>query len=304
MRGLRFELRTRQLAAIVSAPSRTGMKIATAISAVFFVTAMVRASEAQSPISSSTDFQKAAMRLRENALLKLEPQVVAGTNFRSGFNRYPWKRGIVTTVFWVGERPTVNNPVPNYKSSWDPRWAQNYGGLDSPNPAQRRNFIPTRFVPRQNPFYIALPYNDVTRGTTKPEARRAIPWFKQTFERPGKSVLKGRWVAVRRGNRICYAQWEDCGPFRTDHWQYVFGSQRPLPNLNQGAGLDVSPAVRDYLGMRSKDVCDWKFVEARDVPPGPWTKYGDNNTFVLQRRGVNLFLVDRNNAYGMRKRVD
>lgn len=304
MKGFCFELRAGTLASIVSALTQIGMKIAPTILAVLFVTATLRASEAQSAISSSTDFQKAAMRLRENALLKLEPQVVAPTNFRAGFNRFPWRRGIVTTVFWVGERPTANNPVPNYKSSWDPRWAQNYGGLDSPEPASRKNFIPVRFVPRQNPFYIALPYNDVTRGTTKPEARKAIPWFKQAFERPGKSVLKGRWIAVRRGNRICYAQWEDCGPFRTDHWQYVFGNQRPLPNLNQGAGLDVSPAVRDYLGMRSKDVCDWKFVEARDVPQGPWIKYGDNNTFVLQRRGANLFLVDRNNAYGMKKRVD
>jgi hypothetical protein len=277
------------------------MKLASMTLAVFFVTATLRASEAQSAISASTDFQKAAMRLRENALLKLEPQVVAPTNFRSGFNRYPWKRGIVTTVFWVGERPTAKNPVPNYKSSWDIRWAQNYGGLDNPDPTQRRNYLPAKFVPRQNPFYVALPYNDVTRGTTKPEARKAIPWFKQAFERPGKSVLKGRWIAIKRGNRIAYAQWEDCGPFRTDHWQYVFGNQRPLPNLNQGAGLDVSPAVRDYLGMGGKDVCDWKFVEARDVPPGPWTKHGENNTFVLQRRGANLFMVDRNNAYGARR---
>ena len=68
------------------------MKFAPSILAVFFVTATLRASEAQSSISTSTDFQKAAMRLRENALLKLEPQVVAPTNFRSGFNRYPWKR--------------------------------------------------------------------------------------------------------------------------------------------------------------------------------------------------------------------
>ena len=277
------------------------MKFASLTLAVFFVTATLRASEAQSAISASTDFQKAAMRLRENALLKLEPQVVAPTNFRSGFNRYPWKRGIVTTVFWVGERPTARNPVPNYKSSWDVRWAQNYGGLDNPDPSQRRNYIPAKFVPRQNPFYVALPYNDVTRGTTKPEARKAIPWFKQAFEQPGKTVLKGRWVAIKRGNRIAYAQWEDCGPFRTDHWQYVFGNQRPLANLNQGAGLDVSPAVRDYLGMGGKDVCDWKFVEARDVPVGPWTKHGENNTFVLQRRGANLFMVDRNNAYGARK---
>ncbi|MFZ4682803.1 MAG: hypothetical protein ACOYMS_09890 [Terrimicrobiaceae bacterium] len=277
------------------------MKLATAILAGLLAAASLLAAEAQTPISSSTDFQKFAQRLRENALLKIEPQVLAPSNYRSGFNRYPWKRNIVTTVFWIGETPTVNNPTPNHKSSWDVNWARNYGGFDDPDPARRRNFLPAKFVPRQNPFYVALPYNDVTRGTTKPEARKAIPWFKQAFERPGKSVVKGRWLAIKHGSRICYAQWEDCGPFRTDHWQYVFGNEIPRPNLNQGAGLDVSPAVRDYLGMSGKDVCDWKFVEARDVPAGPWTKYGDNNTFVLQRRGANLFLVDRNNAYGSRK---
>ena len=280
------------------------MQFAHVLLAGVFLSAAVRASEAQSAISSSADFQRSAMKMRESALLKIEPQVVAPSGFRSGFNRFPWKKNIVTTVFWVGERPTANNPVPNYKSSWDPRWAQNFGGFDNPDISQRRNYLPAKFVPRQNPFYIALPYNDVTRGTTKPEARKVIPWFKHAFERPGKSVVKGRWLAVKRGSRICYAQWEDCGPFRTDHWQYVFGNQRPLPNLNQGAGLDVSPAVRDYLGMRGKDVCDWKFVEARDVPQGPWTKYGDNNTFVLQRRGANLFVSDRNNAYSTRKQVD
>ena len=43
---------------------------------------------------------------------------------RASEAQYPWKRGIVTTVFWIGERPTANNPVPNYKSSWDLRWAR------------------------------------------------------------------------------------------------------------------------------------------------------------------------------------
>lgn len=277
------------------------MKPVTAILGMVLVTTAVWASEPQSSITASTDFQKFAQKLRESALLKVEPQVIAPSSMRAGFNRYPWKRQIVTTVFWVGETPTQNNPTPNHKSSWDPQWARNFGGFDDPNIANRRNFLPARFVPRQNPFYAALPYNDVTRGTTKPESRKAIPWFKQAFERPGKSVCKGRWIAIKHGSRIAYAQWEDCGPFRTDHWQYVFGNERPMPNLNQGAGLDVSPAVRDYLGMSGKDVCDWKFVEARDVPPGPWTKYGDNNTFVLQRRGANLFLVDRNNAYGIRR---
>jgi curved DNA-binding protein CbpA len=37
-----------------------------------------------------------------------------------------------------------------------------------------------------------------------------------------------------------------------------------------GTGLNVSPAVHDYLGLAPTDVTDWQFVEVRDVPPGPW----------------------------------
>ena len=201
-----------------------------------------------------------------------------------GPGHYPWRRGIITTIFWIGERPKGNNPVPNFRSSWDKYWYYNYGGYDNPDPRLRRNFIPSNFVPRQNPFYFALPYDDVEGGHTKYEASRVIPWFKQAFVRDGQTVLKDRWIAVHHGNKVCYAQWEDCGPFRTDHWRYVFGNERPRPNLNQGAGLDVSPAVRDYLGLGTIDGCDWKFVEFREVPPGPWATYGDNNTFVILRR--------------------
>lgn len=249
------------------------------------------------PRGSEAEFELQAQEIRREQLRRLQPQVLIPNTISKGFGRYPWRRNIVTTVFWVGEQPTANNPTPNCKSSWDQNWHASFGGYDDPNPAMRRNYIPIKFTPRQNPFYVALPFNDVTRGTTKPESRRVIPWFKQAFEREGRSVCKGRWVAIRHGNRIAYAQWEDCGPFRTDHWQYVFGNERPKPNLNQGAGLDVSPAVRDYLGLKGKDLCDWKFVEFRDVPNGPWAKYGDNNTFVLQRKGADLFLTDRNNAY-------
>src|SRR5256885_205731 len=69
--------------------------------------------------------------------------------------RYPWKRSIVTTVFWIGETPTENNPVPNKSSSWDKNWSKSYGGLDDPNPAKRNEFIPVKFTPRQNPIYCA-----------------------------------------------------------------------------------------------------------------------------------------------------
>jgi hypothetical protein len=265
---------------------------------------------AQSQFESSTDFARYAMKVRENALFKIEPKIIVsspktlssgddpryltgaslmgrGAALSGGPGSYPWKLGIVTTIFWIGERPRGNNPVPNYRSSWDKSWYYSYGGYDNPDPGSRRNFIPISFVPRQNPFYVALPYNDVEGGHTKYEASQVIPWFKQAFVRDGQTVVKDKWIAVHHGNKFCYAQWEDCGPFRTDHWQYVFGNERPRPNLNQGAGLDVSPAVRDYLGLGSKDICDWKFVEFREVPPGPWAMYGDNNTFVILRRQSN-----------------
>jgi hypothetical protein len=197
---------------------------------------------------------------------------------------YPWRTNIVTTTFWIGESAAKNNPVPNDKSSWDVKWARNYGGTDSPEKTARRGYLPVGFTPGQNPFYIALPYNDVQSGHHKPEAEQVIPWFKREYKGEGKTVLKGRWIAIRHNDRVAYAQWEDCGPFRTDHYAYVFGSERPKPNLNKGAGLDVSPAVRDYLGMASTDVTDWRFVEFEEVPRGPWSTHGENNPFVLMDR--------------------
>ena len=88
----------------------------------------------------------------------------------------------MTTIFWIGERPSTNNPVPNDRSSWDPNWFSNYGGYDDPNSKSRKDFIPMSFLPRQNPFYVALPYNDVEGGHTKPEAKEVIPWFKSSFQ--------------------------------------------------------------------------------------------------------------------------
>jgi hypothetical protein len=238
------------------------------------------------------------MKLRESALLKIEPEVwVPTTSHPSLFGfegKYPWKVNIVTTVFWVGEKPTVNNPVPNTRSAWDANWVVNYGGYDDPEAGKRRNYIPASFTPRQNPFYIALPYNDVTSGTTKPEAPLVIPWFKQVYRRYGQSVCQNRWIEIRSpSGRTCYAQWSDCGPFRTDHWQYVFGNEVPEWNINHGAGLDVSPAVRDFLGLSGMDVTSWRFVEFGDVPPGPWSYYGDNNDFVINARRNTERVVSR-----------
>ena len=210
------------------------------------------------------------------------PRVYAPTRSREVYTRHPWRLGITATVFWIGETPTANNPTPNNKSSWDSEWERNFGGYDDPNPERRRDFRPVNIPnPGQNPFYIALPYNDVIDWRRhKPEASEIIPWFNDRFERPGRTVLKGQWLAIRYNGRICFAQWEDCGPFTTDDPDYVFGDSPPSNTANSNAGIDISPAVRDYLGVRSHQQVDWRFVDLDEVPDGPWRRWGENNPFV------------------------
>lgn len=183
-----------------------------------------------------------------------------------------WKRNVVATIFWIGERPTENNPTPNNKSAWDQNWQANYGGYDDPN--RRDGYFPADFIPNLNPFYIALPYNDIGKNYRhRPEASKVIPWFWERYRGDGLSVCKGRWVAMHFEGRVCYAQWEDVGPFEVDHFEYVFGNEDPRPNRNKAAGIDVSPAVRDFLNLQSGQRLEWKFVEDHEVPPGPW-KFG------------------------------
>ncbi len=208
------------------------------------------------------------------------PRVFAPTQPRNVYTRFPWKQNIVTTVFWIGELPTANNPTPNTVSAWDKRWTSNYGGYDDPDADGREGYLPKDFTPGQNPFYFALPYNDISRIGTKASARAVVPWFEKSFYRSGRTVLKGRWIAIRRGHRVCYAQWEDVGPFETDDWEYVFGDKRPKTKGNNGCGLDVSPAVQTFLEFPSgTDMVDWRFVDIDEVPDGPWRQHGSNNPF-------------------------
>ena len=277
-------------------PGKFTHAIAVLLSSVASLFAHGGASKAE---PAKTKFSKKSEKKAEDPIfdfssLAFTPGQLA-TEFQPG-QRYPWKSNVVTTVFWIGEKPSANNPVPNRASSWDTEWTKNYGGTDDPNPANRSNYMPVKFTPGQNPFYCALPYNDKAKEGHRPEAPSVVPWFKEAYQGPAVSTCKGRWIAIRKGNRTAYAQWEDAGPFRTDHWQYVFGNERPKPNLNKGAGLDVSPAVRDYLGLQPTDVTDWRFVEFSEVPRGPWSTHGENNTFVINDRAKGKALVERLSA--------
>jgi len=252
-----------------SIPSSTPKKALSERATLTLAVASATPSEA-SGVSAGTFDEKAAELLNQ-----------AGRAFLAATQRYPWKTNIVTTVFWIGGKGSE-------ESVWDENWTNHYGGLDNPDPSARHNYIPTALTPKQNPFYCALPYNDLAEGKIKPEAPLIIPWFKKAYAGADRSVCWHRWLAIRKGDRTCYAQWEDCGPVLIDHFRYVFGEERPNPNLQRGAGLNVSPAVRDYLGLQPTDTTDWQFVEVGDVPPGPWRDYGENNPFVMSNQAQPL----------------
>lgn len=182
---------------------------------------------------------------------------------------YPVHSGISTTFFWIGEDASDDNKdISNSPSAWDDSWKKHFGGTDDPK--KRDGYFPSKFMPKENPFYVALPYNDFDqKGKRKSDVGKVIPWATESLA-ADESFCKNRWVKVMKGDKVAYAQWEDVGPFGEDDSEYVFGSATPKSKTNKHAGLDVSPAVRDFLGLKDVDITDWAFVEASDVPDGPW----------------------------------
>lgn len=165
---------------------------------------------------------------------------------------------ISVTVFWIGEAAgEENGNIANIASAWDDMWMLNYGGVDTPN--ERNGYYPGSFIPNENPFYFALPYNDYDDNG-----------IKKTDGHCAETNCKNRWIKIIKGENIAYAQWEDVGPSGEDDTAYVFATARPQNDINNNAGLDVSPAVRDYLNLSDIDVVSWQFIDEEDVPDGPW----------------------------------
>jgi len=181
--------------------------------------------------------------------------------------KYPWKKDIMTTEFWIGESGST-------ASAWDKNWVSSNSGNDSPT--NRHGYLPADHASTVNPFYVALPFNDLAYPD---KAHRWLPkgWERQPRDGKQVSACKDRWIEIKNEQgTICYAQWEDVGPLRHDHAEYVFGNERPGPGAS--AGLDVSPAVAKYLSIAPEGnnrLTSWRFVDAEEVPPGYWLKYDE-----------------------------
>ncbi|WP_236790615.1 hypothetical protein [Amycolatopsis sp. GM8] len=213
----------------------------------------------------------------------------------------PWHTRIVATTFWVGEifDPTAADGS-QVTSAYDDDWLEHYGGCDGvllngsceTEPRTAANdYFPTRFAPRENPFYLDLPFDDVNDDRAFAMRGQVVPWavqpeFASSATDRSVSFLKNHWVRIRSGDRICYGQVEDAGPGEYADARYVFSTtdERPANTRYNGAGMDVSPALNGCLGFRDlngeNDRVDWQFVDSKDVPPGPWQK-------IITTSGVN-----------------
>jgi hypothetical protein len=191
------------------------------------------------------------------------------TNFEKKTHTYPWKTNIITTVFWIGEGDTPISRTTNEQSAWDEEWRRTNGGADRPD--DRDGYAAGGHASMVNPFYVALPFNDLAFPD---KARIWMPSWWHRSPKNGKpvSACQHRWVEIKNAQGdTCYAQWEDVGPLRYDHAEYVFGSERP--DTYTRAGLDVSPAVAQYLNINERNrYTSWRFVDDEDVRPGQWLK--------------------------------
>ena len=95
-------------------------------------------------------------------------------------------------------------------------------------------YFPRQMTPRQNPFYLDLPFDDINNPTAFAQRGSVVPWAHEPglsgrAEDRSVSLHENRWVKIKRGDRICYGQIQDAGPGVYDDAAYVFGSDDRRP---------------------------------------------------------------------------
>jgi hypothetical protein len=206
-------------------------------------------------------------------------------------NPYPWHTKIVSTTFWVGEIFDPNaSDGSQVISTYDTNWYANFGGCDgviasnscsTEKRTSANGYFPVTMTPKQNPFYLDLPFDDINdpgayarRGTVVPWAKSAT--YVRNIHNANVSLMKNRWVELTRSGATCFGQIEDAGPGQYNDANYVFGKKNARPKNKEygGAGLDVSPALNGCLKFAElngdTDHVSWRFIPTSMVPAGPW----------------------------------
>jgi hypothetical protein len=250
------------------------------------------------------------------------PATTTTTTTGTGSGDYPLHTDIVATTFWVGEVFDSNaSDGSQVCSAYDSEWAYHWSGIDNganessttcrgaplggcdgvpsgsgssftcdtEKRTPANDYFPTNVpTPRENPFYVDLPFDDVNDPVAFAERCTVIPWASEypssDCTNPDFSYMKNHWVEITGPNgATCYGQVEDAGPSAGSNYHdanYVFGTNDARPanqaysgDPTQGDGMDVSPALNGCLGFADLDGDDdhvsWQFVDA--PPTGPWT---------------------------------
>ncbi|MCW2789356.1 MAG: hypothetical protein JWQ91_1620 [Aeromicrobium sp.] len=206
---------------------------------------------------------------------------------------YPQHTGIVATTFWVGEifDPDAEDGS-QMLSTYDDNWYRSYGGCDgrevkgdcrTEKRVASNDYFPSSMTPKENPFYLDLPFDDVNDSIGAKTRKQVVPWIQakpwSTLAKDAdSSVMKNRWVKISRKGHTCYGQIQDAGPGKYHDAKYVFGSDdsRPANKRYNKAGMDVSPALNGCLRFSElngeSDKVSWRFVDGVDVPAGPWRR--------------------------------
>lgn len=244
------------------------------------------------------------MRRALTALLATTALATLGAG-QAAARTYPTHTNITSTTFWVGEIFDPNaSDGSQMLSTYDEQWYAHYGGCDGVNngtgvkkcQTERRTatngYYPLHMTPRENPYYLDLPFDDLNDRTGFRTRATVIPWANDSgyaghARDSNFSYMKNRWVRLERNGHVCYGQIEDAGPGQYHDTTYVFGTTdaRPVNRRYGAAGMDVSPALTGCLGFSELDGItkgvSWRFVDRVDVPDGPWaileTTSGVNN---------------------------
>ena len=110
---------------------------------------------------------------------------------------YPWHTDIVATTFWVGEVFDANaSDGSQVISTYDSKWWEHYGGCDgvvvdeecrTEARSADNGYFPRHMTPRQNPFYLDLPFDDINNSTAFAQRSSVVPWAHE----PGLSSRAG-----------------------------------------------------------------------------------------------------------------
>ncbi|ERP38770.1 carboxypeptidase-like regulatory domain-containing protein [Chitinivibrio alkaliphilus] len=226
-------------------------------------------------------------------------------------------QGIMASTFWVGQGAgDDNHHISNVPSAWDTEWGDNFGLEDAPQIPRDGDFIPqdARFTGRENPYYIALPYNDydsVVFDGSNPQHMDAVASLQSEYYHAHNKWLGRQSVFTRAMAPI----------FDTDEWALRKESAHAIPwkeaenwsgkSMVKGRWVRIRYQGGEWVyaqwldaGPYHYDDTAYVFGSARprneegsgmdvspyagiDISPSVWLKMGVEQDFFDQWGGIN-----------------